>query len=86
MLVATRDPMHSPGAHDGSPRPLASRSSRFMTAMQIAGSVLAIPVCLGSAYSVYHANFSVETTCQLPGLLADTVCLHCGSAQQLLAT
>jgi hypothetical protein len=64
MLVATRDPMHSPGAHDGSPRPLASRSSRFMTAMQIAGSVLAIPVGLGSAYSVYHANFSVETTCQ----------------------
>jgi len=64
MLVATRDPMHSPGAHDGLPRPRASRSTRFVSAMQIAGSVLAIPVGLGSAYSVYHANFSVETTCQ----------------------
>ena len=68
MLVATRDPMPSPGAHDGHPRPhqppLAPRGARFMTAMQIAGSVLAIPVGLGSAYSVYRANFSVDTTCQ----------------------
>ena len=68
MLVATRDPMPSPGVHDGSSRPphipAHSRSSRFMTAMQIAGSVLAIPVGLASAYSVYRANFSVETTCQ----------------------
>jgi hypothetical protein len=68
MLVATRDPMPSPGAHDGSSRPphhpVGTRSSRFMTAMQIAGSVLAIPVGLASAYSVYRANFSVDTTCQ----------------------
>ena len=68
MLVATRDPMPAPGAHDGSSRPphipAHSRSSRFMTAMQIAGSVLAIPVGLASAYSVYRANFSVDTTCQ----------------------
>ena len=68
MLVATRDPMPAPGAHDGSPRPphlpAHSRSTRFMTAMQIAGSVLAIPVGLASAYSVYRANFSVDTTCQ----------------------
>jgi len=68
MLVATRDPMPSPGAHDGHPRPhqppLAPRGARLMTAMQIAGSVLAIPVGLGSAYSVYRANFSVDTTCQ----------------------
>ena len=64
MLVATRDPVPSPGAHEHSSRPLAPRSSRFMTAMQIAGSVLAIPVGLGSAYSVYRANFSVDTTCQ----------------------
>jgi hypothetical protein len=68
MLVATRDPMPAPGAHDGSSRPPhhppGSRSSRFMTAMQIAGSVLAIPVGLASAYSVYRANFSVDTTCQ----------------------
>jgi hypothetical protein len=68
MLVATRDPMPAPGAHDGSPRPPHlpghSRSTRFMTAMQVLGSVLAIPVGLASAYSVYRANFSVDTTCQ----------------------
>ena len=68
MLVATRDPMPSPGAHDGSSRPphipVHSRSSRFMTAMQIAGSVLAIPVGLASAYSVYRPKISVETTSQ----------------------
>ena len=68
MLVATRDPMPSPGAHDDRPRPphmpMASRGTRFVAAMQIAGSVLAIPVGLASAYSVYRANFSVDTTCQ----------------------
>lgn len=68
MLVATRDPMPSTGAHDGSSRPphhpAAPRSGRFMTAMQIVGSVLAIPVGLASAYSVYRANFSIDTTCQ----------------------
>jgi hypothetical protein len=68
MLVATRDPMHSPGSPDGSSRPhqapMAPRSTRVMAAMQIAGSVLAIPVGLGSAYSLYRANFSVDTTCQ----------------------
>ena len=68
MLVATRDPLPAPGAHDGSSRPphvpVHSRSSRIMTAMQIAGSVLAIPVGLASAYSVYRANFSTDTTCQ----------------------
>ena len=68
MLVATRDPMPSPGAHDGPSRPheapRAARSTRFVAAMQIAGSMIAIPVGLGSAYTVYRANFSVETTCQ----------------------
>ena len=42
----------------------ASHTTRLFTAMQIAGSVLAIPVGLGSAYSIYRANFSVDTTCQ----------------------
>jgi hypothetical protein len=68
MLVATREPMHSPGTHDGAPRPhhapLASRGTRFVAAMQIAGSLIAIPVGLGSAYTVYRANFAVDTTCQ----------------------
>jgi hypothetical protein len=69
MLVATRDPMPSPGAHDGASRPphgqKASHTTRLVAAMQIAGSVLAIPVGLGSAYSLYRANFSVDTTCQV---------------------
>jgi hypothetical protein len=66
MLVATRDPMHSPGTHDGAqhPRPTASHATRFVAAMQIFGSVMAIPVGLGTAYSLYRANFSVDTTCQ----------------------
>jgi hypothetical protein len=68
MLVATRDPMPAPGSHDGASRPphvgKASHTTRLVAAMQIAGSVLAIPVGLGSAYSLYRANFSVDTTCQ----------------------
>src|SRR3569833_4347327 len=66
MLVATRDPMHSPGTHDGAPhpRPTASHATRFVAAMQIFGSVMAIPVGLGTAYSLYRTNFSVDTTCQ----------------------
>jgi len=66
MLVATRDPMHGHGPHDGapSPRPTASHATRFVAAMQIFGSVMAIPVGLGTAYSLYRTNFSVDTTCQ----------------------
>jgi len=66
MLVATRDPMHSPGTHDDAPRPrpTASHATRFVAAMQIFGSVMAIPVGLGTAYSLYRTNFSVDTTCQ----------------------
>ena len=32
--------------------------------LQVVGSLLAIPVGLASGYSIYRANFSVETTCQ----------------------
>ena len=35
-----------------------------MTGLQIAGSLLALPVGLVSGYSVYHANFSAEARCQ----------------------
>lgn len=72
MLVATRDPMPQPGAPDpsahrherdfmGHPAP---RTARMMGVLQLAGSFLAIPVALGSAYSVYQANFSPDTQCQ----------------------
>jgi hypothetical protein len=72
MLVAKRDPFHpdapdaslshGPGAapHTGS----ASRFARTMTALQVVGTLLAIPVGIGSGYSMYRANFSVEATCQ----------------------
>ena len=74
MLVARRDPFH-PGAHDatyaynaagGSPR-----LARTVSMLQVVGSLLAIPVGLASAYSIYRANFSVETTCQ--SLRADII-------------
>jgi hypothetical protein len=72
MLVATRDPLPQPGAHDvalparGPAREagVVSRAARFMTVLQMAGSLLAIPVGLASAYSIYRANFSPETACQ----------------------
>ena len=65
MLVAQRDPFHA-GAEDASVSGGRARSrvARAMSALQIAGTLLAIPVGLGSAYSMYRANFSVETTCQ----------------------
>ena len=72
MLVAKRDPFH-PGAHDASfrirapprmPGSAAPRLARAMSALQIVGTLLAIPVGIGSAYSMYRANFSVEATCQ----------------------
>ena len=74
MLVARRDPVH-PGAHHA---PLAHdirggspRLTRTVGMLQIVGSLLAIPVGLASAYSIYRANFSVETTCQ--SLRADII-------------
>jgi hypothetical protein len=65
MLTATRDPFH-PGAPNA-PLPrhdAASRLTRTFTVLQVVGSLLAIPIGLASAYSIYRANFSVETTCQ----------------------
>ena len=74
MLVVRRDPFH-PGAHDA---PFAQdaaggtpRLVRTVGMLQVIGSLLAIPVGLGSAYSIYRANFSVETTCQ--SLRADII-------------
>jgi hypothetical protein len=64
MLVATRDPVHGHGQTDASP-PVAhgSRLGRWVSILQLAGSLLAIPVGLASGYSIYRANFSPETTC-----------------------
>jgi hypothetical protein len=69
MLVARRDPPLYSGAHDvshisGHHAAHAPHATRFMTALQMIGSVLAIPVGLASGYSIYHANFSPEARCQ----------------------
>ncbi len=63
MLVASRDPFH--GTHDVPPAPSGGgRIARTMSLLQVVGTVLAIPVGLGSAYSMYKANFSAEASCQ----------------------
>jgi hypothetical protein len=71
MLVARRDPPLHAEAHDSAPPLLGvhpdlrpPRLLRFVTMMQLLGSVLAVPIGLASAYSIYRANFSPETTCQ----------------------
>jgi len=70
MLVATRDPMHRPGAPDPSSQRderihvAPPKTGRVLSLLQLCGSFLAIPVALGSAYSVYNANFSPDTQCQ----------------------
>jgi hypothetical protein len=70
MLVARRDPFH-PGAHNAASSQgadvagrAAPRLARTVNMLQVVGSLLAIPVGLASGYSIYRANFSVETTCQ----------------------
>jgi hypothetical protein len=40
------------------------RFKRLLGGLQMAGTVLGIPVALASGYSVYHANFSPEASCQ----------------------
>jgi hypothetical protein len=79
MLVARRDPFH-PGAHDASfshgadvAGRAAPRLARTVSLLQVVGSLLAIPVGLASGYSIYRANFSVETTCH--GLRANIVAM-----------
>ena len=70
MLVATRDPPLHSGATGASriarqADPAATpRFTSLLTALQIAGSLLAIPVGLASGYSIYHANFSAAARCQ----------------------
>lgn len=62
MLVARRDPILDHGAQN---RPLTqSRLTRAVSLLQMAGTVLGIPVALASGYSVYHSNFSNEAVCQ----------------------
>ncbi|MBX6329619.1 MAG: hypothetical protein IRY89_13700 [Pseudolabrys sp.] len=76
MLVARRDPLQDHGTHDHSPaygRACAPRLARVLSLLQVAGTVVGIPVALTSAYSVYHANFSAEAVCQ--GLRSNIVAM-----------
>lgn len=76
MLAARRDPPFHSSAQDlpylsAGHATHAPHAARFMTALQMIGSLLAIPVGLASGYSIYHANFSAEARCQ--GLRANIV-------------
>ncbi|HEY0301986.1 MAG TPA: hypothetical protein VGC36_11655, partial [Rhizomicrobium sp.] len=42
----------------------ASGLTRVVSTAQIVGSLLAVPLGLASGYSMYKANFAVDTTCQ----------------------
>jgi hypothetical protein len=71
MLVARRDPPFHGDARDiapvnfeANPGSRPPRVVRFVTVIQMIGSLLAVPVGIGSAYTFYRANFSPETTCQ----------------------
>ena len=71
MLVARREPPFHADPHNPGPvipgvyaAAKASKLARFVTAIQLVGSLLAVPIGIASAYSFYRANFSPETTCQ----------------------
>jgi len=68
MLVARRDPILDVEADDRpvtyGPQASPGRFKRLMGTLQMAGTVLGIPVALASGYSIYHANFSPEVSCQ----------------------
>ena len=79
MLAARRDPVfdRDPALDNGAADPsLPQRPAvghvppastpaftRFISGVQILGTVLAIPLGLASGYSIYHANFSPEAKC-----------------------
>jgi hypothetical protein len=42
----------------------ATGLTRVVSSVQIVGSLLAVPLGLASGYSMYRANFAVDTTCQ----------------------
>lgn len=68
MLVAKRDPFElaahdRPAPHAGA-APTTSRFTRTLNVLQMLGALVAVPVGIGSAYSMYQSNFSVEATCK----------------------
>jgi len=68
MLVAKRDPFEL-GAHDrpvpqAGAVPTGSHFTRTLNVLQLLGALIAVPVGIGSAYSMYQAHFSAEATCK----------------------
>ena len=57
-------PAHGPGPGSAHAAPKPTRILRFVSSVQIIGSLLAVPLGLASGYSIYKANFAPETTCQ----------------------
>src|SRR6516164_8436331 len=70
MLEARREPKFDGSLRDLPDSPPAyaawhgSGLSCWVNVFQLVGALLAVPVALGSAYSLYRANFSPEPTCQ----------------------
>lgn len=63
MLVASRDPFH--GSHDvPAAHSAGGRLARTVSFLQVLGTVLALPVGIGSAYTMYKSNFTAEASCQ----------------------
>lgn len=68
MLVAKRDP-YDFGAHDRpaphlATAPTSSRFTRTLNILQMVGALIAVPAGVGSAYTMYKANFSPEASCK----------------------
>ncbi|MBI3703647.1 MAG: hypothetical protein HY244_07355, partial [Rhizobiales bacterium] len=68
MLVAKRETFEL-GAQDrpvppAGPAPTGSRFTRTLNVLQLLGALIALPVGIGSAYSMYQANFSAEASCK----------------------
>ncbi len=72
MLMAKREPLLQARMHDTAAFPGDTAHARgpirgftrFMTVMQLTGSLLGIPIGLASGYAIYRANFSADATCQ----------------------
>jgi hypothetical protein len=72
MLMARREPLLHARLHDTASYPGDTAHARgpirgftrFMTVMQLTGSLLGIPIGLASGYAIYRANFAADATCQ----------------------
>ncbi len=72
MSLARREPLLHARVHDTAAYPGDTAHARgpirgftrFMTVMQLTGSLLGIPIGLASGYAIYRANFAADATCQ----------------------